>query len=96
MQNGLVTDVLLQATSCLLQEHSSPKHIISPTLPEGKQNTHTNHRVLKILLLTLKETHMHSTALQRRRNKHLISKMPLSDGCSVCFPSAPANDDRGV
>lgn len=36
IQNGLVADVLLQATSCLLQEHSSPKHIISPTLPEAK------------------------------------------------------------
>lgn len=58
MQNGLVTDVLLQATSCLLQEYSSPKHIVSPTLPKGKQNTHKNNSVLEILLLTLKETLM--------------------------------------
>lgn len=41
---GFVTDVLLQATSCLLQEHSSPKHTISPFLPEAKQNTRTNQR----------------------------------------------------
>lgn len=57
MQNGLVTDVLLQAISCLLQEHSSPKHIISPTLPEAKQNTHKNQKIFEILLLTLKPFH---------------------------------------
>ena len=52
----------LQATSCLLQEHSSPKHIFSPTLPEATQSTPPQKKkkitgFVKTLLLTLKETH---------------------------------------
>lgn len=51
----------LQATSCLLQEHSSPKHIFSPTLPEATQSTPKKKKKItgfvKILLLILKETH---------------------------------------
>lgn len=86
MQNGFVTDVLLHATSCLLQEHSSPKHIISPTLPEAK-HTHTHSHKSQdfvIIILNLKETLQLILQLYRRE-EHMISKMSLSDDSLICF-----------